>query len=165
MIQATRSTFQYHFGWLWSVIQGHSCMRNQKLCCPFSCKFWYWFGWSSVCFHNLLICWSSHEFFCCCCTNKIKGRELHRHHVMKYTLNIVMCHYTWEWICFKLGMMLNTTKLYSLIPVWMTLMFTQGHMVTGKLELVQSFCFKAIWSNSSVCDGWLCERDDCEEVL
>ena len=29
--------------------------------------------------------------------------------------------------------MLDTTKVYKLIPVWMTLMFVQGHRVTGKL--------------------------------
>ena len=39
-------------------------------------------------------------------------------------------------------MLLRTTKLYSLISVWMTLIFIQGHGVTGKLELVQPFCFK-----------------------
>ena len=31
-------------------------------------------------------------------------------------------------------MMLSTTKLYSLIRVCMTLMFTEGHRVTGWLE-------------------------------
>ena len=56
---------------------------------------------------------------------------------MKYMFNIVMCQDTYEPICFKLGIKLNMTKLYSFIPVWMTLMFTQGHMVTGKLEFVQ----------------------------
>ena len=85
---------------------------------------------------------------------------------MEYAFNIVICHDTRELICFKLGMMLNTTKLYSLIPSWMTLMFTQGHSVTiGKLELVQSFCCKVAWSNSDVCDGWLCKGEDCEKVL
>ena len=37
-------------------------------------------------------------------------------------------------------MVLNTTKLYSLIPVWMTLMFTYDHRVMANLEFVQSFC-------------------------
>ena len=37
-------------------------------------------------------------------------------------------------------MMLNTTKFLSLIPDWMTLMSTQGHRATGKLEFVQLFC-------------------------
>ena len=43
------------------------------------------------------------------------------------------CLDTREPICFKLGMMLGTTNLYSMISVWMTLMFTQGHRVTENL--------------------------------
>ena len=42
-----------------TIIQGHSCMRNQKLLCRFSEKFRCWFGWNSVCCYNLLVCWSS----------------------------------------------------------------------------------------------------------
>ena len=61
--------------------------------------------------------------------------------------------------------MLDSTKLYSLIPDWMSLMFTEGHKVRGKLELVQSFCCKVNWSNSNVHDGWLCKENDCEEVM
>ena len=70
-----------------------------------------------------------------------------------------------EPICFKHSMMLNTTKLYSLIPVWMTLMLTQGHRVTGKVELVQSFCRTVAWSNSNVHDDWLREmavKESCQ---
>ena len=61
----------------------------------------------------------------------------------------------------KFGTMLDTTKVNSLIPVWMTLMFTQGYRVVGKLELVQSFCCKVAWNNSNVGDGWhwLCEMN------
>ena len=47
-------------------------------------------------------------------------------------------------ICFTVSMMLNTTKLYNLIPVWMTLLFTQDQRVMGKLELVQSFWVKQL---------------------
>ena len=47
------------------------------------------------------------------CTSNIQGKEL----FMKYTSNIIMCQDTCEPICFKLGMMLNTTELYSWIPV------------------------------------------------
>ena len=52
---------------------------------------------------------------------------------MKYIFNIAMCQDTCEAICFKFGMMLDTTKLDSFqIPVWMTLMFTHGHRVMEK---------------------------------
>ena len=47
----------------------------------------------------------------------------------------------------------------------MTLMFTQGHRVMCKLELVQLLLFycKAAWSNSDVHDGWLWKENDCED--
>ena len=99
------------------------------------------------------------------CTSNIQGRELCWHDFMTYMFNIVMYRDTCDPICFKLGMMLHTTKLYCLIPVWMTLMFSQGHRIIGKLELVQSFCYKVAWSNWNVCDGWLCKEDECEEIL
>ena len=72
------------------------------------------------------------------CTKNIQGRKLCWHDLMKYTFYIVMHQDTCVMICFKLGIMLNCTKLYSLILVWMTWMFAQGHRVTGSLELVQS---------------------------
>ena len=53
-----------------------------------------------------------------------------------------MCQETFESIC--LNVMLNTCKLYTLIPVWITLMFTQGHRVVGKLELVLVMLHEAI---------------------
>ena len=71
-----------------------------------------------------------------------------------------MCQDTCEPICFRLGMMLNTTKVCCFIPVWMTLIFTQGHRVMGKVDLVQSFCCKVTWSNSNGHDGWLCKEND-----
>ena len=80
------------------------------------------------------------------------------------TMKSIFQH-TCEWICFKLWMMLSKTKCYSLIPVWMTLMFRQGHRIMRKLELVMSLCCKVAWSNSKVHKGWLCKGDGCEEVL
>ena len=56
------------------------------------------------------------------CTSNMQGRELCWHDFMKYVFNIVMCQDTWLLIWFKFGVMLNITKLYSLILVWMTLM-------------------------------------------
>ena len=55
-----------------------------------------------------------------------------------------------------LGMIINITKLYSLMPMWMTLAFIQVHMLLKKQGLVHSFSCKMAWSNSNVCDGWLC---------
>ena len=42
-----------------ALIQGFSCMKNQKLPCPFSCRFLSRFGWNSLCCHKLLVWWSS----------------------------------------------------------------------------------------------------------
>ena len=50
-------------------------------------------------------------------TNRIERRELCLHDFMKYTFDIVMCQDTCEPICFKLVMMVNTTKLCGLNPV------------------------------------------------
>ena len=47
----------------------------------------------------------------------------------------------------------------------MTLMFTEDHRVTGKLDFVQSFCCKIAWSNLNVCDGYVGEmtvQKSCE---
>ena len=130
--------------------------------CLFSRKFHFRFGRNSVCsttfwFVEAFARFSLHKYF--------QGRELCWFDCMKYTFYTALCQDNCEPICFKIGMMLKTTKLYSLIPVWMTLMFTQGDRVTEKLELVQSFCCKAAWSGSNVRYGWLCKGDDCEEVL
>ena len=52
-------------------------------------------------------------------------------------------------------MMLNTTKLYNLTPVCMTLVFTQCHRVTEKLELLQSLrCKVALETQMFVMVGY-----------
>ena len=94
------------------------------------------------------------------CTSTVQRKEICWCDFTKYMINIVM----WTDLC-QTGLVLDMTALYSLIPVWMTLMFTQGHRVTKKLELVLSFCCKVEQSNSNIHDGWLCKEDDCEEAL
>ena len=59
-------------------------------------------------------------------------------------------------------MVVHITKLCGLIPVWMTLIFTEGRMITGKLEQVQLFCCKVAWSSSVVRDGSLNKGEDWE---
>ena len=83
---------------------------------------------------------------------------------MKSTFNIFQD--TCEPISFKLGMTLNTTKLYSLIPVWMTFMFTPGYRITENLELVRSFCCKVTWGNWNIRDGfdYVREKQTCKYV-
>ena len=102
-------------------IQGHSCIWNRKLQCPFYHKSKYRFGLNSVYWHNLLKLMLN-----VFCTSTIQGRELCWRDFMKYMCNI-MCQNNCETICFKLGMMVNTTKIYSLISLRMTLVFTEGY--------------------------------------
>ena len=73
------------------------------------------------------------------CTDIVKGRELC---FIKYTNNFILGLGTCEPICFRLGMMIDTAKLYILNPPSVTLMLTHGHGVMGKLETVQSVCRK-----------------------
>ena len=119
-----------------TLIQSHSCMRSQKLRCSFLSQ-------------NSLLIWMKFRMLSQpkLVLNLFYSRIILRGELcwcdfMKYVFNIVLCQDTCEPIHFKLGMMLKTTKLNSLIPVWMSFMFTEGHWVTGKLELVQSFCCK-----------------------
>ena len=57
-------------------------------------------------------------------------------------------------ICFKPGVTSDSIKLYSMVPVRITLTFAQGHMATRRLELVQSFCCKAARRNRNIRDGY-----------
>ena len=98
-------------------------MRNQKVLSPHSWKFCSRLGWNSVCCHNLLVCGSSHynlffSFF-------LKWYSRERTVLMWYCsimFSILLFRDTCWPICFKLHMMLNKTKLYCLIPVWLALM-------------------------------------------
>ena len=96
------------------------------------------------------------------CGKYYPRRKLCWQNCIEFTINILLCQDTYEPIHFKLGMLLDMTKLYSLISVWMTMMFTQGHKVMGKLELVQSFFEKL--HEATVHYGWLHKGNDCEEV-
>ena len=115
------------------------------------------FRWNSVCCHSLLKL--ARNLFH---TNTIQWRGLCWHDYMKYIINIVLCQDTCKPICFKLGMMLDMTKLYSSVWVWMTSMFTQGHRKAGT---VQSLCCKVASSNSNVHNGWLYREDDCKSCM
>ena len=59
---------------------------------------------------------------------------------MYYTFNVSLCQDTFKLICFTVGMTLDMTKFCNIIPAWITLTFSQGHRIMGKLEPVQSCC-------------------------
>ena len=59
---------------------------------------------------------------------------------MKYAITTGLGTQACELIYFNVGMMIDTIPLYILMLVWMALTFTHSHMVTKKVELVQSLC-------------------------
>ena len=71
----------------------------------------------------------------------------------------------YELLSFKLDMMISTTKLCIVMPVCITLTFTQSQNVTRKHELVQLFCYKVAWSSQNFSIDWLSKGDDCKQVL
>ena len=48
-------------------------------------------------------------------------------------------------ISFKLGMMIETTKVYILIPVWMTFKFILGHSCMINHKLLHPFSHKFLY--------------------
>ena len=146
-----------------TFIHGHSCMRNQKLLSIFLRNF-------AVDLDEIQsvarTCWLlTYLKLMLNLFVTVQGRGHCWWDLMKDMINIVMCQDTCERIYFKLGLILDTAKLYSLILVWKTVMFTEGHRVRRKVELVQSFCCKVAWISSNVHDGWLYKGGDYEEVL
>ena len=135
-----------------TFIQGHSCMTNRKLRCSFLRKFAIHLDENQYVATNCMFA-EPHARFSC--TSNIQGRELCWRDYIKYTINIVLCRDTCEQICFKIGMMLVTTRLYSLVPV----------PESRELKHVQSFFCKFARSNTNVRGGWLCKGNYCEEVL
>ena len=137
-----------------TFIQGHSYMMiKQKLLCCFPHKSPNGCGWN---FYAAMTWWSvkfkpvvSHMIH-------IQGRELNFGDFKDNIFKIALCLDASELICFKLGMMIDMTKLPILIPVWSTLTLTQGHRVVRKLELTQSFCSKVAWRSPDIHSGWVC---------
>ena len=69
----------------------------------------------------------------------VQGRELYSADFVRYTLNIDLHSEAYQPISFKLGLMIDTSKLDILIPVYMTLTFNEGHRVIKNLECVHFF--------------------------
>ena len=139
-------------------IQGHS-LRNQTLSIFLQIKVSIWMKFSMLPQAAGLLKLMLNLFW----RSTVQGRELRWLDFIMCSFKIVMCQDTYEPICCKLGVMLNTTA--TLFDSSLNdFDVTQGHRVTRKLEFVQSFCCKIVWSNWNICDGWLCKGDDHEEV-
>ena len=76
-----------------------------------------------------VICWSARLIYF---AQAIMKGENSGRYFAKYAINVVLCLDTYEPNCFKLDVMRGTTKLYSVIPPWMALVFTLK--VTDSLE-------------------------------
>ena len=134
-----------------AFIQSHNFVREQKVLCSISHRFVCWVGWNVV-----------------CCSQAVGFIKLNLIFLTTGIQGSVYVIYHWHWPVFRhfrtkfvIWLMLDKTKCYILITVWMTMTITQGHGVTRKLVLAQSlFCIVA-WRNPNFCDGWLCKGDDC----
>ena len=67
-------------------------------------------------------------------------------------------------VSFKHDIILDMTKLYSFIPVWMTLTFNQCGTIIRKQECLQSLCCKEKRSIENFCRGY-CQEDVLKEVM
>ena len=99
-----------------------------------------------------LVCWSLCFLWGGGGTSIIQGREYYWRDFIKYAINIVLCQH-------------DCTLQFDSSLNDLSILLTHGDRVTGKLELVLSFCCKVAWSNSTIHDGWLCKGDGCEESL
>ena len=70
----------------------------------------------------------------------MQGRELCWRDFIRSMIDIVLCQDSCKPICFKLGVMLDTVKLFSLIPVCMAVMFTQGHKKARTCAVILLLC-------------------------
>ena len=87
------------------------------------------------------------------CIIDMQGRKLYLHDFVKYLFNIGLYSNAYEPVSFKLKM-IDTAKLHILIPLWMTVTFTEGHWVTIILELMQFFYCKVAWSSQNFWNIW-----------
>ena len=128
-----------------TFIQGHICMRNQTLVSIFlEISQWFCMKVSMVPQPVGLLKLILNLF--CTFNINIQGKELLWHDFVQLTSSCVGTLVNWF--------------VSNMIPVWLTLIFTRGHRVRGKLELMQSWFCKPAWSNSNVHDGWLYKGDD-----
>ena len=65
----------------------------------------------------------------------MQRKDLLVHNFMKYAFNTGLRLVAYELIYFRLGMMLDTTKLHNMILVWMALNFSRDHRVAWWLSM------------------------------
>ena len=114
--------------------EGHSFMRKLEFLHSFSRKFsinldqmWYVATtcWSVLVQGKFYIQGRDHVSVMCICI-----------YLYKYMFKIGWRLDTNQVTSFTCGIMTDMTRFYMMMPVWMTLTFTQGHRVARKLKLV-----------------------------
>ena len=104
-----------------------SFMSKQKVWYSFSHKFVNGFGWSLESCFNMLVCWSSFLIYFAQWIFRTENSTM----VVWWNILLTLAN---ELVSLKVGMMIDTSKLCSLIWVQMTLTFNQGHRAVRKLE-------------------------------
>ena len=148
---------------LYTLILPWPCSRSQqyekaKTSAPIH-KVFNWFGWNlAYCWD--LVWWTFHLFYFSpiSCSRE---RTLLVSFVRKSNtnFNVGLDSYIYRLIYFKLGRMIETTKLYILISVWMNLTFIQGHSCMTKQKnlvhvLSQQFCGQFGWNQLCSTTCW-----------
>ena len=87
-----------------------------------------------------MTCWSVLAYIITLffCITHIQGREFIFCDLEKNMFMIDLD--AWKWISFKLGMLIDITKLYIFILVSVTWTFNKGSRILRKLELVHPLC-------------------------
>ena len=116
-----------------TYIQDHSSMRNQNCSVHFLRNI---IVNLDIIQYVTITCWFVGACARCVCTSTVQGREVCWCDLIKYMISIVLYLDSSELICFKLSIVVDTIILHSWIPALMTLMFTQGHRVMRKLEVM-----------------------------
>ena len=108
-----------------SFIQGHRSVKKQKPLCQLSHKVFNWFEWNLVYCWDLLVWWTSYSFYLIHLV--FKGENSTPVILLKKNFNIGLYSDIYRPVSCKLCVMIETTKPYTHISVWLTVTFIQGH--------------------------------------
>ena len=152
-------TFWYQFGWSWSSFKGIVVKAIENFGGMFLANLI--IDFNEICCHNMLV--SKSSYYICFAQVIFKGKNS----------GMILGSIRLTWSCvrtlrtdlFRTWLMLSTTKLFSLVPVWMTLMFIEDQRFIKKLELEHSLCCKVARSNSSVDMVHCVRKTTVKEVL
>ena len=115
---------------IYEPIHSYRSVRRKKYLCQLSFKIFSWLGW------NVVYCW---DLLVWCIKLKFNGENYTSVISLKRIVMLACLWISMDQFCFKLSIIIETTKLYTLIPVWMTMMFIQGYSCMRNQKLLCSF--------------------------